>query len=252
LNLVYGVIYNNKFFSNRMELKVHGDFVNGIYSMDMDQDDFGSTISFANINDAKKYFKKSSKIDLIKGVSFKDGIIPENPVKYKKIPIKVLGAIYDDFEEIEIVSIKGKVYYFLDILYGQKSYALMDLKEAFETDEKIDISKIKNVTPEMKIVYTFMSIEKAQNEKKEPVEFITSLMAETGATVNYIKELNRGFEVSWTLGSNTINTFLDKEYKVLEAGFCVSGYDNTQSAQSVVNLLKDYEDQGDYIYLTRR
>jgi hypothetical protein len=251
-NFIYGIILNGKFFSNRMEIKIHGDYGNGIYSMNMDEDDFVSTLSIADIEDARKFFKKASKIKLLKGVSFHDGIIPENPVKYKQIPIKVIDPIYDEFEEVEVVSIKDKFFYFIQILYGQKSYALMDLKEAFESEKKVDISKIKDLTPEMKIAYTFLMLEKKKEEKKEPVEFITNLMKETGAVVNHIKEGNRGFEVSWTFGSNTINTFLDKNYRVIEAGFCVSGYDNTQSAQSVVNLLKDYQDQGDYIYLTRR
>jgi hypothetical protein len=37
----------------------------------------------------------------------------------------------------------------------------------------------------------------------------------------------------------------------LEAGFCVSGYDKTQSAHSLVPLIKNYLDNGDYIHKTR-
>ena len=44
---------------------------------------------------------------------------------------------------------------------------------------------------------------------------------------------------------------MDSNYRVVEAGFCVSNWDGTQSARSLVNVLDDYVDGGDYIHKTR-
>ena len=69
-------------------------------------------------------------------------------------------------------------------------------------------------------------------------------MGEGGAIVDHVKKNNRGFEVQWSLDGYTINTQLDKEYRVSEAGFCVSNWDSTQSARSLVNVLHDYTTDG--------
>ena len=256
-DLIYGVVINNMWYSNRMEFKVH-NVENGIYSMDMEEDDFKGTISPANIDDARTFFSKASKIRVIRGVSFKDGIIPENPVKYKKLPLKVKDPIYDEFEEIEIVILKGKFNVFLQVVYGEKSYALMDVKMAFETKEKID--EIKGVTPDMKVAYSMHWFERQQEEirervKKEETEpkfIIKKIMEESGAVVEFVNKNNRGFEVQWRMVGYTINTQLDKDYRVSEAGFCVSNWDGTQSARSLVNVLSDYTTDGiSSVYQTR-
>jgi len=252
-NLIYGVVVKNILYSNRIELKTTMD--NGIYSLDMDQDDFQSTISPANIDDARKYFSKASKINVVRGLSYHDGIIPENPVSYPSIPLKVTDATYEDFEEVEVAIVKGKVCYYLQTVSTSKTYLLMDLKENLESKKPVDIDRIKGVTPEMRMLYTFHLLEKEQERKRkemtEPINLIKAIMLGTGATVQNVKKNNNGFEVVWKFGSHVINSLLDKNFRVISAGFCVSGYDNTQSARSVVNLLKDYVDEGSRINLTR-
>lgn len=247
-NLIYGVVIKGVFYSNRIEKRI--PISNGIYSIDMDADDFFATIQTADILEAKKYFNKASTIKIIRGLSFHDSIIPFNPVAYKKIPIKVIDATYDEFEEVEVVNIKDN-FYFLQSVQTDKTYTLMDIKEAFDAKKNIDIDKMSGITPEMRILYTFHMVERKKKELSEPVAFIKSSMAETGANVISVIKKNIGFEVTWSFGRNTINTLLDKEFKVIEAGFCVSGYDRTQSAKSVVNLLKDYNEEGSHIHLTR-
>jgi hypothetical protein len=250
-NFVYGVVADGVWYSNRSEFKMRG-VENGIYSMDMDEDDFRGTLVPANIDDARKFFSKASKVKLIRGISFHDGIVPENPVSYDKVPIKVQDPNYDEFEEIEVALLKNKVCYFLQIVYGNKSYALMDVKEAFESKKTLD--NIKDVTPEIRIVYTFHWIERRQEELRkellEPQKAIRRIMAEGGAEVEFVKKNNRGFEVQWEAAGHTINTQLDKDYRVVEAGFCVSNWDGTQSARSLVNVLNDYVDN-EHVYKTR-
>jgi len=267
-DFVYGIVIDKKFYSNRMSINI--DIANGIYEFDMTQDDFLSTIKSADIDAAIKYFRKASKISIIRGLSFKDSIIPENPVVYQQIPIKVQDAIYDDFEEIE-VAILNNICYFLRIISTQKAFPIMDLKEAFENDKKID--GIKGLTPEMRILYTFSYLErekqrleekmeqerikdaqrkeKLKKELEDPKKYITKFMSESGATVISVKKVNRGFEIEWSSCGHVINTLIDTNFKVIEAGFCTSGGDRTQSVSSVAKLLNDYVEEGSYIHKTR-
>ena len=72
------------------------------------------------------------------------------------------------------------------------------------------------------------------------------------STVESIKKVNRGFEIEWRVPhSPTINMLIDNEFRVIEGGFCMSVGDKMQSVSSVVNVLQDYIDNGDYIYITR-
>ena len=257
IDLVYGVVINGVWYSNRSEFKMRG-IENGIYVMDMGIDNFRETIAPANIDDARKFFSKASKIKILRGISFHDGIIPENPVKYPKLPIKVEDPTYDEFEEIEVAQLKGKTY-FLQIVYGGKSYALMDVKAAYE--EKKTLDGIKDVTPEMRLAYTLNWIDRQQEEirvkkaelakmMKEPINVITHMMKEGGAQVQFVRKNNRGYEVQWSAAGYTINTQLDENYRVVEAGFCVSNWDRTQSARSLVNVLNDYVDN-EFVNVTR-
>lgn len=259
-NHIYGVVVKNTFYSNRMEIRVKAD--NGIYSVDMDQDDFRETLSPANIEDARKFFGKASKITIIRGVSFHDGLIPENPIAYPKLPIKVIDATYDEFEEVEVALVRGKVCYFLQTVNTPKAYPLSDLKERLEVKDvwvkgklvqkSHHIEDIKDVTPEMKIVYTFHLLEKKKKEMEEPINAIKTIMTNSGAEVHSVKKVNRGYEVVWSGSGWKMNTLLDNNYRVLEAGFCVSGHDKTQSASSVVKLLEDYVSDGrSYVHRMR-
>jgi hypothetical protein len=58
--------------------------------------------------------------------------------------------------------------------------------------------------------------------------------------------------VVWHFEDTKINTLLDKNFRVIEAGFCMSNYDRTQSARSVVHVLRDYKRDGSYIHIMRQ
>jgi hypothetical protein len=253
-NNIFGVVIDGVLYSNRIERKLSSKLDNGIYSLNMEADNFLETLTPANLEDARKYFRKSSKIDVVTGISFHDGFIPENPVAYKKIPIKVFDATYDEFEEVEIVFVKGKAYY-IQNLHSNKDYVLLELKESFSLKKKINLDNIKGITPEIRIAYMFHLIEQKKKEQEEPVAMVRNLMMESGANVEFVRKNNLGFEVQWSVDEYVINTQLDKNFRVVEAGFCTSSYDKTQSARSVVNLLKDYATKRvsnrDFVNITR-
>ena len=256
MNEIFGIVIDNVFYSNRMEFKVK-DVMNGIYSVNTEQDDFKNSVNIADVDNAIKFFRKSSKIKVVRGITFHDGFIPENPVSFNKIPIKVLDATYDDYEEIEVAILPNSVCYFLRSISTVKAFPLIELRDSVEKDT-IKLKDIKGVTPEMRIIYNFHLMEKKiiEDEKKrkeqlEPINAITNAMKIGGAEIHNIKKVNRGYEVTWSSEGYTLNTLLSNDYRVIEAGFCVSGYDKTQSSTSVVHLLKDYVRQGDHIHKTR-
>ena len=261
-NFIYGLVIDGKFYSNRMFFPINHP--NGIYSMDMDKDDFKSTLTTSDIDDAVKFFRKASKIKVIRGIAFHDGIIPENPVSYPSIPLKVKDATYDDFEEVEVAILQNGPCYFLRIVSTEKAFPLLEIKEALEN--RTSVEQIKGVSPDIRIAYTFSFIERerqkieeerakaAEKRKKDlenPTNYIKAVMEESGATVHNVKKVNRGFEVNWTVVGQRINSLFDVNFRVIEAGFCTTGHDRTQSAASVAKLLQDYVKERQHFSITR-
>lgn len=257
-SLSFGIVLNGKFFSDRIRKVVPG-VANGIYCLDKNADDIWSTLALADLTEATKFFKKSNKFSVVRGVSFHHGFIPDNVVLFKTIPIGVLDGQFEEFEYIETLIGEFGCYY-LQTLATQETYALMDLKEC--VDKNNNINTLKNLTPPMRVVYSFHCLEKIriQEEKdraeqakrdREPPQVIRKRLEDSGAVVHSITKKRHGFEVVWELMGHTISTIVGNNYNVLEAGFCTSGGDTSQSVTSIPNLLKSYVEDGSYIHLTR-
>jgi len=241
LNLIYGIVVEKMFYSARMAREC--ELSNGLYSMDMDVDDFDSTLSPANIADAIKYFRKSSSMRVIRGVSFQDGIIPENPVSFPVLPINVIDPTYDNFEEIEVVNFSKSMFYFVQTVETQNVYALMEFKEALNSKNPKPVCEVKGSTPEMRVAYALhvaaIIAERKIKEEKEPINAVKKMMEEVGALVNKVVKTNRGFEVTWNFDKYRFVTIFDKHLKVVNAGYCVRNQDKILSPRSIVNVLKD-------------
>ena len=119
----------------------------------------------------------------------------------------------------------------------------MDLKQIFESKTPAAIGKVKGITPEIRLAYTFHLIERKKKEVEEPVKAVKRIMEESGAKVESVTKNNRGYMVKWSSNDYNIITQIDNKFKVVHAGFCTSSYDHTQSARSVVHLLRDYADR---------
>jgi len=253
-----------------MELDVGDAVPNGIYCVDMEQDDFMQSFAPANIEDAIRAFRKMVKINVIRGVSFHDGIVPENPVAYQHIPIRVLEPECEEYEEIEVAVFKDHCF-FLRSVVTDKSFALMDARAAVEDGESMD--HINGMTPEIRIVASLhlMEIEEERLRQEmeqreferqaeadrqqrllaEPARAIRAALEFGGATVYSVKRSGNYFEALWECAGHRISTLVDRSLHVVQGGFCMSGYDDTQSARSIPRVLQRYVDQGDYIHLTR-
>jgi len=279
-----------------MEFKTAPTVANGIYALDMTKDDFKESMAPADIDSAVRFFRKASKIKVIKGIGFHDGIIPENPIAYRQIPIRVIDATYDDFEEVEVAMLQNGVCYFIRIVNTDKAYPLMDVKTAFEEEKGIE--NVKGVSPEIHVIYTFHVLEREQERRRAelarlealrqeaaarriraakdreealrkaaelreaelqeymrklggPAEAIRHGLESSGAKMISIKKVNRGYEVVWSAAGHRINSLFDNAARVIQGGFCMSGYDETQSATSLPKVLQDYVKEGDHVFVTR-
>ena len=74
-------------------------------------------------------------------------------MSYESIPLKVIDATYDDFEEVEVVRFSDNKYYFLRSVETEQIYALNDLKAGLEEVPVKDVSTCKGTSPEAKIAY---------------------------------------------------------------------------------------------------
>ncbi len=296
-NNVYGLVINHVFHSNRMEFKTAPTVANGIYALDMTRDDFKESMTPADIDSAIRFFRKASKIKVFRGISFHDGVIPENPVSFKQIPIRVIDATYDDFEEVEVAMLQNGTCYFIRVVTTDKAYPLMDVKTAFE-EEKGNVEGVKGVSPEIHIAYIFQVLEREEQRRLaeiarleglrreaaarriraagertealrkaaelqeaelqvyirqlgEPADAIRRGLETSGAKMISIKRVNRGYEVAWSAAGQRINSLFDHAARVIQGGFCMSGYDETQSATSIAKVLQDYVRDGSHIYITR-
>lgn len=223
-----------------MARRLSGGVVNGIYSIDMEADDFIATMSPADIAEAVRYFKNASKTDVVRGVGFGAGMVPENPVSYPQLPVGVIDATYDDLDEIEVVKFgRNGFFYFLQTVDTQKAYALADLKANLAEKKPKKLDEFKGITPEMRVVYSLLLAEKKKKEVAEPVVALRLMMEESGANVRQVKVTNRGYEVAWGFDKYHFVTMYDKEMKVVHAGYCVRNLDKLLSARSIVTVLKE-------------
>lgn len=269
-SLTYGIVFDGVFYSKRMQLRVGEDKSNGIYCVDMEVDDFRETLTFANIDDAIRAFRKMSKIQIIRGVSFHDGIVPENPVAYKHIPIRVVEPGFEEFEEVEVALFREHCF-FLQTVTTDKSFGLLDMRDAIR--EGRDISLVTGVPPEVRIVGSLHVMEQAELRRQEeltrieaeqaveaerrralmaqPINAIRAALEYGGATVLRVQPIGDCFEAIWECAGHRISTLVDRNLNVRQGGFCMSDYDHTQSARSLPKLLEQYVEDGDYIYRTR-
>jgi hypothetical protein len=254
---IYGVVFGNVLYTNRMSRKLRTEHSNGVYSIDMSSDDFELTLTPADLAAAVKDFRRSSNIRVIRGVSFKDGIIPVNPVAFNVIPLKVIDATYDDFEEIDVVHFDKDKYYFMQTVETQQVYSLLDLRNGLMEKPPKPIETYRGISPEARIAYLLQLTEwkmeeeaRKHKEMEEPINAIKTMMTDVGAVVRNVKKTNRGYEVVWSSDGHNLTTLFDKNLKVSNAGYCVNGNDRILSPKSIVNVLKDGVREGQYIHYT--
>ena len=264
--IIYGFVVNNVFYSENMKAKLKTPRATGIYQLDLNHPEYTEGIEFADVARFRKYIKKSKKIVSLTAFTFHKGFIPLDYVKWMKkgfiIPMPLLNPeSCNEWQVIRVYYIKRhNVFIFGEWLTNPLQITLFDIKDQFTGG--FGIEKFRGVTPEMRILYSLHSLEKIKRfeelKRLRVEEFKKTLtgrlkIAIESAGGKYIdhKVRNHGvIDVSWECMGEHIITMLDKDLNVESVGFCVSGYDNTQSLGSAVNLLQQYKDDDDHIYKT--
>jgi hypothetical protein len=211
----------------------------------------------------------TSKKYIIKGYTYNNNIIFQNfDVGQRKLGANVFAPLLlnmlPTFSSIEAIIWEDK-----NIYYYKPNYTDMliyRLKQA--CTDSLNIESFKGMTPELKILYLFHSLEKERiKEEQERIKrrhdkekFLKTLpgrlaltFARVGATITNYSLAGDRVTVDWQFddGSGKFNSVLDSDtFRVIEAGFCLSGDDKRHSATSMIELAKSYNEEN-VLHITR-
>lgn len=213
---------------------------------------------------------------IIKGYTYGNKIVFQNfDVAKRKAGTDVMAPLNFNqsatFSSIEAIIWEDKHIYYYRPNYAD--VAIYEIKSHFDSEE--DIRNVKGVSPELRTLYLFHDIERQQlqelqkaiqreaeqkQREKEMEQFKQTLQGKliatfnrAGAQVLSYSVLRDTIIVDWKLleSNQTFNSVIELEtFRIKEAGFCLSGSDRDHSAQSMILLAQDYEEQG-LIYKTR-
>jgi len=209
------------------------------------------------------------KDNIIKGFIYHNKIIFQNfDVGKRKIGHEVMTDLHlnntSTFTSIEAIIWEDKKLYYYRPNY--KDTFIYEIKFFFDDGQNLP-KTFKGLTPEYKTLYLFHEIEKIElkviqeklQKEKEIEEFKKTLQGRLilafntvgGKILNYSVSNNR-ITVDWELESGSqFNSVINADtFQVIEAGYCMSGFDKDHSLTSMVELAKDYEER-DVIYKTR-
>jgi hypothetical protein len=260
--LTYGAVLDGTFFSDNMRVNVSVD--DGFYSIDVESDEYLDSIQPADMIEFNNYVKKAKRMNYIYGYSFLDKFIPMNCINWK-LPVEIRNSVADDWEIIKVLQITEnpgifKFIYF-ESVFNNLTPKLLELKDLFNAGK--NIIGIKDVTPEMRLLFSFHLFEKQKKEielqKLKEAEFrktvggrLKTIIEATGGTLIEYKTMNRGYEVVWEYANERFNTWTDKNFHVIEAGVCVDGHDKIHSMSSIINVVKLGVEEGIRFHKTRR
>ena len=157
----------------------------------------------------------------------------------------------------------GKVYY---VGPNYSEFKSLELKDILESDGSIE--KEKGITPELRMVYLFHSLEKARLKElaelakakadhermmKDVPYRLTAIFQRSGAQVINFSIKDKRIKVDWKFKDYDYkyNTIVDYDsWKIIEAGYCMSGDDKRHNITSLVKTAEEYEEKN-LIYITR-
>lgn len=208
----------------------------------------------------------------IKGFTYNNNFIPNNFDSFKRnYGYEVMTELnfnnLPTMSAVEVVVWEDNKFYF----YQQDftNMIIFDIQNCIDEEGNINIEGKKGLTPELKTLLLFHSIErknqielqKQLEEKKKIEEFKKSFpgrlmlsFKEVGAEVLGYSIEGKNVVVDWKMkgSSRNFNSVIDSNtFRVVQAGYCMSGSDKDHNVKSMVLLAKDYEEDH-LIYITRR
>ena len=196
----------------------------------------------------------------IKGYTYNNNIVFQNfDVAKRKTKFDVMAPLHlnssPTFSSIEAVIWEDSKLYFYRPNYSD--FKISEVSRNCLSDGSGDTVGLKGVTPELKTVFLFHSIERqniqklleeAKKKEKEeefkksiPGKLFWSFQAVGAKVLNYTQEGKR-IVVDWSLGSQEFNSVIDTDtFRIVESGFCMSGDDKRHSISSMILTAKDYQ-----------
>lgn len=217
------------------------------------------------------------KMDTMNGYAIADSIVPLNWASAKfrfdyneTIPVMFTRAELWDITQAARWYDKRLYYKGLD--YSKDTSIVRKVKEKFESGSSLD--GIKGVTPELGYVYILLclqrdnyraleelkklklsELEKAKRikefQKTLPGRILKTVENAGGAMVRYHRQGVDKIVVVWKLGGQEVNSLLDLDFRVLEAGYCLENEDKKHNLDSIIPLAKIFQEEGGDLYITR-
>lgn len=250
-------ILNNSFIYNRKSYQIKSD--DGWYLVEI-------------VNNCATILEETIPYNIVKkvlGYTYHNQIIFQNfDVARRKWNFSTSAPLYfnksSSFEAIEAVVWEDNRIYWLGTNYND--FKALELKDALDNDE--DISTKKGITPELRTLFLFHSLEKeqqkqllkAQQEKEEQERMMATIpgrlkysFERAGAEVLNYELSGDNIIVDWGIpgASHQYNSVINsKTWMVVEAGYCMSNDDRRHNITSLIKTAEDYEERG-LTFLTR-
>lgn len=166
----------------------------------------------------------------------------------------------------------GRLYFYAQILPKEQAI-IRRVREAFEGRQ--NLLGVRGVTPELRYYFLLTDLQRQSYDALQSLsdkgkwavsdselskriasfkaDFATRLEhAITNAGGTYISHSKRGngFLVEWKVGNQTVKSEIRDDFRIVSAGFCLSGDDEKHSMNSIVQLAKMFKKNAP-LYITR-
>lgn len=106
--------------------------------------------------------------------------------------------------------------------------------------------KVRGRGPEFEIVYSMLSEEIKEAQKKTVQGRIRSAVEYLGGEFIGFTEQGEGYTVHWTDGEHTYSSRIDANMRLVSAGICLEGQEYEQTMASTVAVMRRFRDERDY------
>lgn len=199
----------------------------------------------------------------INGYVYEDNILFSNFDNGKrKVGQEVMTKLYlnqsPEFTSVEAVIWEDGLVYYIQPNY--KDYKIFEVKSALDCN--IEVTTIKGITPELKMLSFFYYMRQEELEELKKIKTREELaktihgrlvlsLQRVGAELLDYSMRDNFVTIDWSIGTKQFNSVIEKDtFRVVEAGYCMSGHDKEHTLHSMAVLAQEYE-KDDLIYKTR-
>ncbi len=232
---------------------------------------YNVTLQGNEVKKSEPVYPGSQFLRLVKGYTYNNNFIPLNFDSFKRnFGYEVMTNL--NFNNLPTMSaVTGAMWEDNKLYLFQQDFSNMiifEIQDCIDEEGNIHIEDKKGLTPEIKTLLLFHSIErknqiklKKQLEETKKIEEYKKSMPgrlmlsfqEVGAEVLKYSIQGKNLIVDWALeGGQEFNSVIDSEtFRIVQAGYCMSGDDKRHNIKSMVLTAKNYEEE-DLIHITRR